>query len=335
MTTSKVTNLNVVSRRSLLAGACAATALATTPAPTPAWAKAPLKNTQAPAFHRFKVGEFEATVVSDGPLALGPPSGDVFKGVSKEDMIQVLNSNFLPADAVEIEQNVLVVNTGRQLVLFDTGSGPTIKAFGPNVGKLVANLKAAGIDPRQIDVIALTHPHPDHCFALMTAKGARVFPKAQIYLTQADFDFFTDESKATNDMMKMFVGGARQNLLPNRDRIVFIKDGQEIVPGIQAMLTPGHTLGHTSYMITSQGQSLFNSGDVCHHHIISTERPRIPFAFDIDGEQGVASRLKTFDMLASTRTRMIAYHFPWPGVGFVGRQGDAYRYFPAPMRTVI
>ncbi|MBX9829223.1 MAG: MBL fold metallo-hydrolase [Xanthobacteraceae bacterium] len=320
----------VVSRRSVLAGASAAALSA-----MPALARAPLKNTQAPAFHRFRIGEFEATVVSDGPLVLGAPSGDVFNGVSKEDMVAILNSHFLPTDSVELDQNTLVVNTGRHLVLFDTGTGPTLKALGPYAGKLMGNLKAAGIEPRQIDVIVLTHPHPDHCCGLVTAKGGRVFPNAQIYMAQADFDFFTDESKATNDMFKMLIGAARQNLLPNRDRIVFIKDGQEIVPGIQAMLTPGHTVGHTSYMITSQGQSLFNTGDVCHHPIISTERPRLPFAFDTDGAQGVASRLRVFDMLASSRTRMIAYHFPWPGVGFIGKERDAYRFFPAPTRTVI
>jgi glyoxylase-like metal-dependent hydrolase (beta-lactamase superfamily II) len=322
-----------LSRRAVLAGA-AATAAAGWPHER-AFAKAPMRNTQAPAFYRSKLGAFEITVVSDGPLTLGPPSGDVFKGVSREEMIDILNNNRLPTDKVDVEQNVVVVNTGRHLVLFDTGTGPALKAFGPDTGRLLTNLRAAGIYPKTIDAIALTHAHADHCFGLMSEAGRRNFPNAQIYMSQAELEFWTDESKAVNDMMKMMVGGARKNLLPNRDRMVFVKDGQEIVPGIQAMATAGHTVGHTSYMITSQGRSLLNIGDVCHHHIISTEKPRIPFAYDTDGQQGVASRLRAFDMLATTRTPLIAYHFPWPGIGFIGKHGEGYRYYPAPMRTVL
>jgi glyoxylase-like metal-dependent hydrolase (beta-lactamase superfamily II) len=326
-------NLAAPSRRALLTGS-AALATANLLA-DPVAAKAPMINRPAPGVHRFRLGGFEITVVSDGPLNLGPPSGDVFKGVSKEEMTTILSDNFLSTDNVEMEQNAVVVNTGNHLVLFDTGTGPSVKAFGPNAGRLLANLAAAGIDPASIDVIALTHAHGDHCFGLMTEQGARNFPNAQIYMTQADLEFWTDEGKAGNDMMKMMIGGARQNLLPNRDRMVFVKDGQEVVPGVQAMLTAGHTVGHTSYMITSQGQSLLNVGDVCHHYLVSTQRPRVPFAFDTDGAQGVASRLRVFEMLASSRIPFIAYHFPWPGIGHLARQGDAYRYVAAPMRTVL
>jgi glyoxylase-like metal-dependent hydrolase (beta-lactamase superfamily II) len=322
-----MTNFDVT-RRGLLAGGAVLTA-------TAAVAKAPMLNKSAPGFHRFKLGAFEVTVISDGPLVLGPPSGDVFKGLSKEEMTQDLTANYLPTGSVELEQNVVVLNTGSQLVLFDTGTGPTVKAFGPHAGRLLANLKAAGINPKSIDVIALTHAHPDHCFGIMTPRGARNFPNAKIFMAQADFDFFTDEGKATNDMMKMMIGGARQNLVPNRDRITFVKDGQDIVPGVMAISTPGHTAGHTCYGITSEGQKLLVLGDIAHHHIISLEKPRLPFAFDTDGAQGVASRLKTFNMLASERMPMVAYHFPFPGVGYVGKDADVYRYFPAPMRTVL
>jgi glyoxylase-like metal-dependent hydrolase (beta-lactamase superfamily II) len=319
-----------MTRRALLAGSVASLAAGA------ALAKAPMIGKPAPAFHRFKVGAFELTVISDGPLVLGPPSGDVFKGLSKEAMTAALNGNFLPTQTVEMEQNILVVNTGDHVVLFDTGTGPTVKAFGPYAGRLLANLEAAGIDPKSVDVIALTHAHPDHCFGIMTDKGARNFPNAKICMTQADFDFFTDEAKmSANDMMKMMIGGARHNLMPNRDRITFVKDGQEVVPGIMAISAPGHTVGHTCFGIQSQGQKLINLGDAAHHHIISLETPRLPFAFDTDGAQGVASRLKMWDMLASERIPMVAYHFPFPGLGYVGKQGDAYRYFPAQLRTVL
>lgn len=299
-----------------------------------ALAKAPMQNTQVPGFYRFKVGAFEATVISDGPLALGTPQDGIFTGVSKADFTKVLTDNYLPTENVELEQNALLVNTGNHLVLFDTGDGGS-KVFGPKSGRQLANLKAAGIDPKDIDAVVLTHAHADHCWGLMSASGAANFPSAQIYMAQADFDFWTDEAKATGDMMKPMIDGNRRQLIPNRERMVFVKDGQEVVPGIQAMATPGHTVGHTVFVITSQGKTLLNSGDIAHHHIISMQTPRAAFVYDTDGAQGVTSRLRVLDMLAAQRMPLVSYHFPWPGLGYVAKQGDSYRYFPEPMQTVL
>ena len=246
-------------------------------------------NTQAPGFYRFKIGAIEATVVSDGPLDLGAPQPDIFKGVSKEEFAKALTDNFLPTDKVKLEQNTLLLNTGDKLVLIDTGSGSQ-KLMGPNTGKLLANLKAAGIDPKDIDAVALTHAHPDHCWGLVGEDGATIFPNAQIYMSQEDFDFWTDESKAPNDMIKSFIAGTRKQFFPMRERIEFFKDGQELIPGIQAIAAPGHTVGHTVFMISSQGKTLCNTGDLAHHHIISLEKPKLEFAFDTDGRQGAATR---------------------------------------------
>jgi len=323
---------STISRRGLLAGFSAAAAATTLGAP--AFARAPMQNIPAPGFYRFKLGAFEATVVSDGPLGLGEPKPDILVGLSKDDFTKALTDNFLPLDSMMLEQNTLVVNTGDKLVLFDTGTG-FAKMMGPHSGKLLANLKAAGIDPKDVDTIALTHAHPDHCWGLMSEKGERNFPNAQIYLTQSDLEFWTDESKAPNDMMKAFITGTRPQLLPNRDRIVFVKDGQEVVPGIQAMATPGHTVGHTVYMITSQGKTLCNSGDIGHHYILTMAHPRKEFMFDTDGKQAVASRVKLYDMLAAQRIPMLAYHFPWPGIGHVAKQDDAYRFVASPMVTAL
>jgi glyoxylase-like metal-dependent hydrolase (beta-lactamase superfamily II) len=275
----------------------------------------------------------QATVISDGTLPLGEPSGS-FLGSSKEEIGKMLTDNFLSPTNVVLEQNILVLNTGDKLVLFDTGMG-TSQMFGPTPGKMLGNLKAAGIAPKDIDAVVATHAHCDHVWGIMGDDGSRNFPNAQIYISQADFDFWTDEAKlAMKDppYMKPFVEGARKNLLPNRDRLVFIKDGQEFLPGIQAMSAPGHTVGHTIYMITSDGKSLAAIGDLTHHQVILLEKPRIEFAYDTDSKQSANTRVRVLDMLASNRIPLIAYHFPWPGVGHVAKQGDGFRYFAAPLQ---
>lgn len=322
-----------VSRRRLLAGAAAA-GLAGIVGQNPAMAKAPMTNASAPAFYRFKLGAFELTAVSDGPLELGKPQANVFSDTSAEDMTRILTDNHLSTDNVLMEQNALVVNTGSQLVLIDTGVG-LFKLMGQNSGRLVANLKAAGINPADVDAVLLTHAHADHCFGLVDANGARTFPNARIYLTQSDYEFWTDEAKASHPAIGPMIQGTRERLIPLRDQIAFIKDGQEVLTGIQALAAPGHTVGHTAFMITSQNQSICNIGDIAHHHVISVETPRKAFAYDTDGQLGVTSRLKAFEMLTALRIPLIAYHFPWPGIGHLGRYGDGFRYFPSPMRTVL
>ena len=320
----------LLSRRALLAG----TAAATFSASVSALARAPMINAPAPAFYRFRIGKFEATAVSDGPLDLGAPQPDIFKGVSKEDFGKTLTENFLPTDKVRLEQNALVINTGDQLVLIDTGTGAR-QLMGPDSGRLLANLKAAGIDPKDIDAVALTHAHPDHCWALIADDGARNFPNAKIFMAQEEFEFWTDLSKAPNDMMKSFIEGTRKQLLPLRERIEFLKDGQEFISGIQAIAAPGHTVGHTIFMVSSEGKSLCNVGDLAHHHVIPVERPQLAFAYDTDGQQGARTRQRMFGMLAAQRIAILAYHFPWPGIGHLAKQGAGFRYYPSPIQTAL
>jgi glyoxylase-like metal-dependent hydrolase (beta-lactamase superfamily II) len=325
-----------ITRRSLLSGSAslAAAGLLSERIIASANAKAPLTNTQAPAFYRFKLGAIEATVVSDGPIGpLGEPSA-TFIGAPKEEIGNILADNFLVTDAMVFEQNALAVNTGERLVLFDTGMGST-KAFGPHTGRLFASLKAAGIDRDDVDAIVLTHAHPDHCWGLIGEDGKPSFPNAQVYMAEADFEFWTDQTKLSQETIKPMIEGARRSLGPTRDRMVFVKDGQEFLPGIQAVAAPGHTVGHTMYMITSQGQTLCFTGDVALHHVFSVERPQLAFVFDTDAKQAVSTRLRTLDMLASQRLPFLAYHFPWPGIGHVARQRDGFRYIAMPMRMVL
>jgi glyoxylase-like metal-dependent hydrolase (beta-lactamase superfamily II) len=325
-----------LTRRSLLGGSAAlfTASLVGKSVIGPAAARAPLTNTQVPSFYRFRIGTIEATVVSDGPIGpMGEPSTS-FLGAPRAELDKMLADNFLSTDSMVLEQNVLVANTGERLVLFDTGMGP-VKMFGPNTGRLLTSLQAAGIAAGDIDAIVLTHAHPDHCWGLIGDDGKPQFPNAQIYMAQPDFDFWTDEAKLAQDAIKPMIEGARRNLTPNRGRIVFIKDGQEFLPGIQALGAPGHTVGHTAYLLASQGQTLCFAGDIAHHHILSVERPRLRFAFDTDAEQAVTSRRRTFDMLAAQRMPFLAYHFPWPGIGHVAKQGEGFRYVPASMRTLL
>jgi glyoxylase-like metal-dependent hydrolase (beta-lactamase superfamily II) len=322
------------SRRRFLTSTAATAGLLAGTSLVPVMGKAPMLNTQAPPFYRFKIGSFEATVVSDGPLNLGEPKAEMFPGVSQDELSKALTGHFLPTDQVVVEQNALVVNTGDRLVLFDTGVG-SVKIFGDKSGRLLSTLKSAGFDPKDIDAVVLTHAHPDHCWALMADDGTRNFANAQIYIAQADFDFWTDEAKLSNDVLKNFIAGTRKHLMPSRDRMVFVKDGGEVLPGIQAMAAPGHTVGHTIYMITSQGKTLCNAGDIGHHPVLSTEKPRVQFAYDTDGKQAADSRVRVFDMLAAQRIPLLAYHFPWPGIGYLAKQGDGFRYFASPMQMAL
>jgi len=322
-----------LSRRRLLAGISAAGLAGLAPLPR-AQAKAPMLNAQAPAYYRFKVGAFEATVISDGPLAMGEPKPELFAGVTKDAITHALAENFLPADNLSLEQNALVVNTGDRLVLIDTGTG-SAKMFGDRSGRLLTNLRAAGFDPADIDSIVLSHAHPDHCWGLVGADGARNFPNAQIHIAQADLDFWTDEAKRSAPFIGQLIDPTRAALLPYRDRVVFVKDGQEVVPGIQALSAPGHTVGHTIFMISSQGQTLCNVADLAHHHVLVLENPKVEFGFDTDPKQGAATRIRVFDMLAAQRIALIAYHFPWPGIGHVVSHGGGYRFIAAPLQMVL
>ncbi len=300
----------------------------------PAPASHPMANEQVPAAYRFKVGGFECTVVSDGPLKLGAFSPELFRGFTQERIDEILAANFLDKDNFEVEQNALVVNTGEKLVLIDTGMGFR-KVYGPRSGRLLANLRAAGINPASIDVVALSHAHPDHVWGLVGEDGKPNFPNAQIYITEADLDYWTDEAKLSDPALGRYIGPIRDTLLPLRERIVFLNDGKDVVPGVQALSTPGHTVGHTSFVVSSQGSSIVYIADLAHRPLLQMENPRAEFTRDTDPKQGVSSRLRVFDMVASGKIPIVAYHFPWPGVGHVAKSGDNYRYVAIEMQTVL
>jgi glyoxylase-like metal-dependent hydrolase (beta-lactamase superfamily II) len=315
-----------VSRRTLLAlgaGLGASTVLGGS-----ALAKAPKLGTEPAYFYRFGLGDAEVTVVSDGPLPLGPPKG-TFVGVSDDEVKKMLSDNFLSPDNVVLEQNSPIVNTGDKLILFDTGMG-TAKNFGPTTGRQQKSMKEAGIKLEDIDAVVFSHAHIDHIGGVVDESGKVLFPNAQYYIAQSDLDFWTDEGKADGPL-KDFIVHARKNLLPVRDRLVFFKDGQEFLPGVQAIAAPGHTVGHTIFMINSNGKSLAFLGDLTHHPILLLEKPRMQFSYDTDPKQAAETRVKLLDMIATNKIPVMAYHYAWPGIGHIAKTAEGFHYYPEGM----
>ena len=315
---------NNFSRRGLLrAGSMAAVAGVVG---MPAFAKAPMLDTQVPTFYRFKLGSAEATIVSDGVLPLGDPHA-AFLGPTPAELDKMLAANFLPTSSAPLEQNTLVLNTGDRIIIFDNGMGLS-RLFGDTTGKLLVTLKQAGIDPKDVDALVMTHAHIDHCGGIAAADGSLNFPNAQLYITESDYNYWTDEQKVGPNL-KAFYEQTKHNLVPNKERITWVKDGQEILPGVHAIHAPGHTVGHTMYMINVGNDQLCYIGDLAHHPVLLLEKPLTEFAYDTDPKQSAQTRVKMLNMLAANKTMILAYHFAWPGIGHVAKDGDGFRYFPA------
>ena len=322
-----IPTLRGATRRQLLTGAAVgAAALAL---PGLAQAKMPMGLAQAPYFYRFKLGNAECTIVTDGQLPLGKPEA-AFTNITKEEIASELHDNFLPPANAVLEQNILVANFGDRVVLFDTGMG-TEPLFGSGTGKMLSTLRLAGIDPAKVDAVVMSHAHIDHCGGLVADNGDLNFPNAQFYIGKADFDYWTNDASIPSDypVRAKFLAQARKNLLPLKDRLHFYKDGEEILPGITALAAPGHTVSHSIFMINSGNQQLCYIGDLAHHPVLLLKNPRTHFAFDTDSAQSAESRVRMLTMLAVNRTPLLAYHFAWPGIGHVAKAGEGFHYVPA------
>lgn len=290
-----------------------------------------------PGWHRFRLGEFEITAVSDGQLPLPARSG--FETAPPDEIEVLLTETFLPQNTLMLGLNVLVVNTGQKLVLVDTGMGDsmgeTSRMFGPSTGHLLANLRNAGFAPEEIDMVILTNAHADHAWGLAHRDGRAVFPNAELALAEAELDFWTNpDNRALSDFADLNVQGAIRNIAPYRDRLVMVRDGAEVCDGITALASPGHSVGHHCYVIASGGQNVAMIGDLAHHHVLALRRPEWEISYDSDPRQAVRSRLRVLDMLTAERMAVIGYHFPWPGLGHVARRADgSFDWVASPLDT--
>jgi glyoxylase-like metal-dependent hydrolase (beta-lactamase superfamily II) len=311
-------------RRDVLKGAGAMSLAALgTAVPTAVEAAAPMLGVLRPSIYRFKLGAFEVTNLLDGFLKRAPHP--TYGGnLPAETVAELARANGVSPDKFEHVYVNTLVNTGRELVLFDTGNG---KGRDPNVGRLPALLVQAGYQPEQVDVVVITHGHPDHINGLVDGDKP-TYPNARYIFGEAEFDFWRkgdNVREARKANRERFVKVA----VPLAEKSTFVKTEDEVVPGIRAVPTFGHSPGHMAYHVESQGRRLLIWGDVSNHYIFSIQRPEWQASFDDDKDAAVATRKRVFDMAATDKLPVVGYHLPFPALGFVERAGASYRWVPA------
>ena len=326
-----------ISRRSLLTGAAtgaATAALAPALAPGPAHAALPLSGKQAPGYYRFKLGEYEVTILHDGARSFPMPASFV-TNVPPDRALAEAADVFMPTGKVTVPFNPTLINTGSKLVLIDTGNGPSPDGA---VGQLFPNLAAAGVQPGDIDIVVISHLHPDHINGLRTAEGAVAFPNATIIAPQDDWAFWMDDgnaARATTALDKNYFANARKILTGLDERIGRYGWGQEVAPGVTALATPGHTPGHTSFAVASGSSRMLVQSDVTNIPEFFLRNPDWHVAYDHDPELAQATRHKFYDMAASEKMLVAGYHFAFPSAGHVEKAGDGYRLVPVAWSAAI
>jgi glyoxylase-like metal-dependent hydrolase (beta-lactamase superfamily II) len=327
-----------ISRRDALTGA-AAVAAAPLLASTPARAAAPVADKQAPSFYRYKVGDIQVTVISDGASTF--PLADSFVMNAKKDEVNAaLDKAFQPKDKVTIHFAPLVLNTGGKLVVIDTGNGPAAAASSKgSVGQFPSNMVAAGFDPKAVDMVVISHFHGDHVNGLLTAEGTSAFPNAEILVPVTEWKFWMDDgemSRASNDRMKgLFKNNRNIFEAALKKKVTPYEWGKEVVPGLLAVDTVGHTPGHTSYVLTSGSGKVYIQSDVTNTPCLFAANPGWHAFFDQDGDVAEATRRRIYDMLVAERLQVQGFHYPFPGLGNIEKDGSGYRVVPAPWSPTI
>jgi glyoxylase-like metal-dependent hydrolase (beta-lactamase superfamily II) len=312
-----------ITRRGLLAGSAAVTAAMPLIAAhsAPASAQVPPLGPIRPAVYRVKLGEFEITTILDGAIQVDGPAGTFGVNQPEAEVKAFAAANLLPEAKMENSFTPIIVNTGREVILFDTGNGAARR---PNAGKLAATLDIAGLSSDQVTAVVITHCHGDHIGGLMEG-GNPTFSKARYFIGQAEYDFWSNKDRLTGPTE----AGAKlvqSNVVPLAEKMTFLKPGQDIVTGITSIDLSGHTPGMLGFNVESGGKRLVIIADTANHAVRSIGRPDWHVRFDMDKEKGLATRNKTLDMLAADKVAFTGYHMPFPAVGFVEKNGDAFRW---------
>ncbi len=286
--------------------------------------KAKVPQVQIPGVYHRRVGDIVVSCISDGFL---DGNLEVLLNIKQEEARQILTDNFRPARRTAV--NTFLIYSAGRLALVDNGSGNYML---PTAGKVLANLKAAGVDPADIDTLLLTHMHPDHSAGMADpATGRRYFPNAELVCHENEPRHWNDDAamaKGNEREKKLFFQCAREQMAPYKDRMRLFQKG-EVFPGVTAMPFHGHTPGHCGYLISSGNEQLLIWGDTVHVPEVQTLRPEVCMAFDTDPKQAEATRRRVFDMVATDKLLVTGMHLHFPGFSRLIRDGAGYRLIPA------
>ena len=328
-------------RRSLLTGAAAASAAAAAPLATsvPAPAAAPPAGTQAPGWYRYKVGSIEVTVVTDGANTFKFADNHV-TNKTREEVNAALAAAYYAPDMMTTPYNPVVVNTGSKLVVIDTGtSEANLERSKGTAGQFLRNLAAAGIDRNAVDAVIISHYHGDHINGLLRPDKSLAYPNAEILVPAAEHKFFMDDgemSRAPKGRMETVFKNVRQVMTGDvLKRLQTYEPGKEIVTGITAVATNGHSWGHNSHVIASGSSKVFVQGDVTHVPFLFVRHPDWHAFYDQDPLIAEATRRKVYDMLVAEKMMVQGFHYPFPSLAHIEKSGSGYREIVVPWNPTI
>jgi len=285
---------------------------------------------QAPGYYRATLGEFEVIGLSDGNTAL-----HLDQLLSHPDVVKAEYAAAHEAQPVNLSINAYVVKTKTHVVLIDTGAGDLL---GPGSGKLLVNLKAAGLSPERIDTILITHIHVDHSGGL-AIKGVPQFPNASVYVDRRDVDWFVTREDTSDDSpnLQTIVRQARATVGPyiSQKKVKYLEADGAVVPGITSRRQSGHTPGHTAYLVESEGHRMLVWGDIIHATEVQFAHPEITIQYDVDRQRAAEQRLRECQFAVDDGLVVGSAHISFPGLGHVRRIGAGYQWYPIPYSSSV